>query len=59
MNGFALMLMLKAALPKAGRLYLSDDAGHVLICFALVGDKVTMIDHDGKELATVTLPFLK
>ena len=52
------MLMLKAALPKAGRLYLSDDAGKVLVCFALVGNKVTLIDHEGKELATVVIPFL-
>jgi hypothetical protein len=58
MNGFALLLMLKAALPKSGRLYLSDDAGTVLLCFSIDRDRITIVDHDGKELVTVAMPFL-
>lgn len=58
MNGFALLLMLKAALPKSGRLYLSDDAGTVLLCFSIDRDRITVVDHDGKELVTVAMPFL-
>jgi hypothetical protein len=59
MNTFALLLMLKAALPKQGRVYLSDDQGKMLACLSLAGEKISVIDHDGKELATITIPSLK